>query len=52
MSESHDIVVLGCGLMGSALARAFAAAGHATGAWNRTYEKAEALAPRGVTPNH
>lgn len=50
MSGQRDVVVLGCGLMGSALARAFASAGHSAGAWNRTHAKAEALADSGVTP--
>ncbi|MCV7081858.1 NAD(P)-binding domain-containing protein [Mycolicibacterium insubricum] len=48
MAESHDVVVLGCGLMGSALARSFATRGYSTGTWNRTHERAEALAADGV----
>src|SRR6218665_15625 len=37
------IAVLGSGLMGSALARAFAAAGHEVAVWNRTPSKAKAV---------
>lgn len=48
MTESHDVVVLGCGLMGSALARSFANSGCSTGAWNRTHDRAAALAADGV----
>lgn len=48
--HSHDVTVLGCGLMGAALARNFAARGFRTTAWNRTPEKAEALAVDGVDP--
>lgn len=35
------VTLIGAGLMGSALARAFAAAGHDVNVWNRTHEKAE-----------
>jgi 3-hydroxyisobutyrate dehydrogenase-like beta-hydroxyacid dehydrogenase len=49
-SKDYDVAVIGCGLMGSALARAFANSGRAVAAWNRTYERAEALAVDGVTP--
>lgn len=48
MAESHDVVVLGCGLMGSTLARALAAGGYSTAAWNRTHQRAEALTADGV----
>ena len=48
--HSHDVTVLGCGLMGAALARNFAARGFRTTAWNRTPEKAEVLAADGVDP--
>ncbi|MET8796492.1 NAD(P)-binding domain-containing protein [Nocardia sp. NPDC004568] len=37
------VAVLGLGLMGSAIARAFLAAGHPTVVWNRTGAKADAL---------
>jgi 3-hydroxyisobutyrate dehydrogenase-like beta-hydroxyacid dehydrogenase len=39
-----DFSVLGTGVMGTALARALAAAGHEVVAWNRTFERARALA--------
>jgi 3-hydroxyisobutyrate dehydrogenase-like beta-hydroxyacid dehydrogenase len=47
-SQSHsDLTVLGLGAMGSALARAFLRAGHATTVWNRTAERAAPLAEAG-----
>lgn len=49
-TKTYDVAVLGCGLMGAALARNFAAQGLKTAAWNRSPEKAEALAPDGVDP--
>ncbi|MCY1077092.1 NAD(P)-dependent oxidoreductase [Archangium lansingense] len=42
-SRSVKIAVVGCGLMGSALARAFSAAGHDVAVWNRTPDKARAV---------
>ena len=48
--SDHDVSVIGCGLMGSALARGFARSGYRVAAWNRTHAKAEALAADGVTP--
>lgn len=39
-----EVAVLGCGNMGSALARTLAGAGHSVVVWNRTHSKAEALA--------
>ena len=42
------ITILGAGRMGSALARALARAGHETTIWNRSREKALALADDGV----
>jgi 3-hydroxyisobutyrate dehydrogenase-like beta-hydroxyacid dehydrogenase len=39
----ETVAVLGTGKMGTALARAFAAAGHSVVAWNRTPAKAEPL---------
>lgn len=50
MSPSYDVAVLGCGLMGSALAKRFASAGLSVVAWNRTPARAEALEQHGVTP--
>ncbi|MPY81237.1 MAG: hypothetical protein GEV04_23035 [Actinophytocola sp.] len=49
-SRANDVAVIGCGLMGSALARAFAKSGYSVAAWNRTPERAEALACDGITP--
>lgn len=43
------VAVIGCGLIGSALARTLAGAGHPVAAWNRTHERAEALSVHGVT---
>ncbi|PTL80326.1 NAD(P)-dependent oxidoreductase [Vitiosangium sp. GDMCC 1.1324] len=45
MAPRHPtkIAVIGSGLMGSALARAFAAAGHDVAVWNRTPSKARAV---------
>jgi 3-hydroxyisobutyrate dehydrogenase-like beta-hydroxyacid dehydrogenase len=43
LGRSVKIAVVGCGLMGSALARAFAAAGHDVTVWNRTPDKARAV---------
>lgn len=45
-----DVVVLGCGLMGSALSRAFATNGHTVAVWNRTHERAVALAGDRIRP--
>ncbi|WP_426750263.1 NAD(P)-dependent oxidoreductase [Myxococcus sp. Y35] len=42
-SRSVKLAVVGCGLMGSALARAFASAGHDVAVWNRTPGKAAAV---------
>jgi 3-hydroxyisobutyrate dehydrogenase-like beta-hydroxyacid dehydrogenase len=38
-----SITIIGAGLMGSALARAFSAAGHDVNVWNRTFEHAKAV---------
>jgi len=43
------VTVIGTGVMGSALARALAGAGHDVTAWNRTRSRAEPLAAAGVT---
>jgi 3-hydroxyisobutyrate dehydrogenase-like beta-hydroxyacid dehydrogenase len=50
VSATHDVTVIGCGLMGSAIVRQLAASGHAVVAWNRTTERAQTLAGGGVTP--
>jgi len=43
-----DVAVLGTGIMGAAMARNLARAGHRVRAWNRTRGKAEPLAADGV----
>src|ERR1700685_4378249 len=43
------VTVIGTGVMGSALARALAGAGHQVTAWNRTPSRALPLASAGVT---
>ncbi|MGG6383413.1 NAD(P)-binding domain-containing protein [Paenarthrobacter sp. NEAU-H11] len=56
MAEIHgreSITVLGCGLMGAGVARAFAEAEHTVSIWNRTPEKAQALTTiPGITMGH
>jgi len=47
-AEVRTVAVLGTGIMGAAMARNIAGAGHAVRAWNRSREKAEALAEDGV----
>lgn len=49
-SKTHDVAIIGCGLMGAAIARSFASSGYSVAAWNRTPERAEALAGDGVEP--
>ena len=44
------VAVLGTGIMGAPMARNLRAAGHEVSAWNRSAEKAEALADAGVKP--
>ncbi len=48
MTEQLSVTVLGTGIMGAAMARNLARAGHDTRAWNRTGAKAEPLAGDGV----
>uniref|UniRef100_UPI0013026769 NAD(P)-binding domain-containing protein n=2 Tax=Streptomyces TaxID=1883 RepID=UPI0013026769 len=43
------LTLLGTGAMGTALARAWLAAGHPVTVWNRTAARAEALAAEGAT---
>jgi 3-hydroxyisobutyrate dehydrogenase-like beta-hydroxyacid dehydrogenase len=43
LAPRFDVCVLGCGLMGSAIARAFARHGLEVAVWNRTFERAEQL---------
>jgi 3-hydroxyisobutyrate dehydrogenase-like beta-hydroxyacid dehydrogenase len=47
--DNAGVTVIGTGVMGSALARALAAAGHQVTAWNRTHSRALALASAGVS---
>ncbi|MGW5515643.1 NAD(P)-binding domain-containing protein [Nocardia africana] len=49
-ASKYDVAVLGCGLMGSALARRFASSGLTVTAWNRTPKGAEVLVTDGVVP--
>ncbi|MEU0742110.1 NAD(P)-dependent oxidoreductase [Streptomyces sp. NPDC006134] len=48
MTDQLTVSVLGTGIMGAAMARNLARAGHAVRAWNRTRDKAEPLAADGV----
>ncbi|WP_150251533.1 NAD(P)-dependent oxidoreductase [Nocardiopsis deserti] len=50
MAEEHRtaVTVLGLGLMGSALTRAFVRAGHPTTVWNRSADKAAPLVAEGA----
>ncbi|MFE6612175.1 NAD(P)-dependent oxidoreductase [Amycolatopsis sp. NPDC057786] len=47
-NTNTPISVVGLGLMGTALARAFLKAGHPTNVWNRTAAKADALVAEGA----
>ncbi|WP_370937441.1 NAD(P)-binding domain-containing protein [Amycolatopsis sp. cg13] len=49
-TTSHDVAVLGCGLMGSALARSLAGGGKSVAGWNRTHHRADALASTAIAP--
>ena len=51
MSEQpqHDVAVLGCGNMGSAIARTALASGHRTVVWNRTLARTLLLQNAGAT---
>ncbi|MFF1273566.1 NAD(P)-dependent oxidoreductase [Streptomyces marokkonensis] len=48
MTDQLTVSVLGTGIMGAAMARNLARAGHAVRAWNRTRAKAEPLAAEGA----
>ncbi|MDQ1040589.1 3-hydroxyisobutyrate dehydrogenase [Streptomyces sp. V3I8] len=48
MTDKLTVSVLGTGIMGAAMARNLAAAGHTVRAWNRSRDKAEPLAADGV----
>ncbi|MBO2445698.1 NAD(P)-dependent oxidoreductase [Actinomadura barringtoniae] len=47
--NTNPVTVMGLGLMGSTLARAFLDAGHPTTVWNRSAAKAESLVASGAT---
>jgi 3-hydroxyisobutyrate dehydrogenase-like beta-hydroxyacid dehydrogenase len=49
-TKTYDVAVIGCGLMGATIARTLVKRGYSVAAWNRTPERAEALAGDGVTP--
>ncbi|MEV5349414.1 NAD(P)-dependent oxidoreductase [Streptomyces achromogenes] len=48
MTDTRTVTVLGTGIMGAAMARNLARAGHFVRAWNRTRAKAEPLTADGV----
>ncbi|AZS84432.1 NAD(P)-dependent oxidoreductase [Streptomyces griseoviridis] len=48
MTDKLTVGVLGTGIMGAAMARNLAGAGHSVRAWNRTRAKAEPLAADGI----
>jgi 3-hydroxyisobutyrate dehydrogenase len=48
-NDTLTVAVLGTGIMGAAMARNIAGAGHEVRAWNRTRKKAEPLADDGIT---
>ena len=51
MSEGLKVAVLGAGIMGAAMAKNIATAGHTVTVWNRSPEKAEATGlPTAATP--
>lgn len=47
-SSTYDVCIVGCGLMGSAIARTLATSGPRVVAWNRTLAAAEELEQWGV----
>ncbi|MFF0161240.1 NAD(P)-dependent oxidoreductase [Streptomyces sp. NPDC005263] len=49
MTDTITVSVLGTGIMGAAMARNLARAGHTVRAWNRTRDKAEPLGADGIT---
>ncbi|MGW4728011.1 NAD(P)-dependent oxidoreductase [Streptomyces shenzhenensis] len=48
MTDNLTVSVLGTGIMGAAMARNIARAGHSVRVWNRTRDKAQPLASEGV----
>lgn len=49
MTDTLTVSVLGTGIMGAAMARNLARAGHTVRAWNRSSDKARPLTEDGVT---
>ncbi len=49
-ADQSSVTVIGLGSMGSALASVLLERGHATTVWNRSAQKADALAERGARP--
>lgn len=47
-AQRYDVAVIGCGAMGSGIARLLRTNGHTVAAWNRTHARAEALVPDGI----
>lgn len=52
MTDTRTVCVLGTGIMGAAMARNLARAGHTVRVWNRTRDKAEPLAADGAFVAH
>lgn len=50
--KRSQVVVVGCGLMGSAIAKALNTSGVNVVAWNRSPDAADQLAAFGITPEH
>ncbi len=48
-NQSRQVTVLGAGIMGAAMARSLARAGHSVRLWNRTSQKARAAEQDGIT---
>src|ERR1044072_5497380 len=49
MTDQLTVTVLGTGIMGAAMARNLARAGHTVRGWNRTRDKAAPLGADGIT---
>lgn len=48
--RGHDVAIIGCGLMGTAIARQLASSGYSVAVWNRTPSRAEVLASDRISP--
>lgn len=48
-TKTYDVAAIGCGLLGAAMARAFASNGLRVAAWNRSPERALAIEVDGIT---